>query len=112
VALMKAPNHLLTAKYGTREVMLFQGCEGTVRRLDLYRPFDVSPREPWNAEIEEYTMCLDAQDFTHVVSTYAAQIGDKGPWVRNYDSKCSCCYLNISHTVAKHDAALGVTCQK
>jgi hypothetical protein len=30
------------------------------------------------------------------------------PGEGKYDSRCSCCYLGFSHTVNKHNAAIGL----
>lgn len=96
---------ILTTKYGTREIVGFDGG----RRVDIFRPTEVHPKEPWNAEVRERPMCLNSRDASPVVSTYAHQLGEVGDYVRAYDARCSCCYLNISHTTAKHDAAIGAS---
>jgi hypothetical protein len=84
----------LTLKYGTAEIVGF----ASPWRAEIYRPFEVHPSEPWNREIRERVMAVDAYD--------ASTRHDK---LNSYDSRCSCCYLNISHTTAKHDAAIGAS---
>ena len=96
---------VLTYAYGTAEIIGFDG----PRRVEIYRPFVVHPREPWTAEVTERPMCLDHRDASPTVSTYAHQLGETGPHVRAYDSRCSCCYLHINHTTALHDARIGAT---
>ena len=81
------PTLTLTLNYGTLEIT---GFEGPWRR-EIYHPFEVSPHEPWNAAVVERTMVVDHKDMStrHDKCTY-------------YDSRCSCCYLNITHSVNKH----------
>lgn len=93
---------VLTYAYGTATIAAFEGA----RRIDTYRPFEVSPREPWNAAIRESSMCLDHNDASPVAQTYAYQCGSREPFARAYNARCSCCYLNISHTTALHDARI------
>jgi hypothetical protein len=57
---------VLTYAYGTATIAAFEGA----RRIDTYRPFEVSPREPWNAAIRESSMCLDHNDASPVTQTY------------------------------------------
>lgn len=84
----------LDLTYGTAEIVGFNG----PWRIEVYRPHQVHPLEPWNAEVRERVMAADHADATtrHDKSTSGG-----------YDSRCSCCYLNISHTVAKHAASVG-----
>lgn len=73
--------------YGTSEVV---GYDAPWRR-EIYRPFEVHPKEPWNAAVNERSMATGPDD--------ATPRHDK---VRDYDAHCSCCYLNITHTQALH----------
>ncbi len=91
---------VLAGRYGTSEIVGYRG----PFRFHTYRPHDVHPSEPWNKEIRERAFCFDHSDVTPVVSTYGAQVGDTDPDVRQYDGRCSSCYLNHSHTTALHDA--------
>jgi hypothetical protein len=84
---------VLTLNYGTAEIVGY----ASPWRIEVYRPTEVHPSEPWNAEVRERIMALDSLDATTRHSTYPT----------GYDSRCSCCYLNISHTAAKHAAAIG-----
>lgn len=95
----------IARKYGTAEIIGFAGA----RRIEIYRPSEVHPSEPWNREITENPMCLDHYDATPSVSTYGYQCGDRDAGARAYDSRCSCCYLNINHTAALHDTRIAAT---
>lgn len=75
--------------YGTTEIVGFTA----PWRMEVYRPFEANPREPWNAAITERCMALGADD--------ASPHHDKGS---HYDARCPCCYLNITHTQALHAA--------
>jgi len=85
---------VLTMKYGTTEIIGFEA----PWRTEIYRPFEVHPREPWNREIRERTMALGPRD----VSPGHNRSDD-------YNSKCPCCYLNISHTSDLHADRVGRT---
>lgn len=78
---------ILELKYGTAEIVDF----AAPWRIEVYRPHVVHPREPWNAAVRERIMAIDPFDASTRHDKFAA-----------YDSRCSCCYLNISHTVALH----------
>lgn len=72
-------------QYGTSEVV---GFDAPWRR-EVYRPFQVHPKEPWNAAVRERCMATGPSDAT--------------PRYRGrYHSDCSCCYLNITHSEAQH----------
>lgn len=77
-----------TYKYGTATVVGFDG----KWRAEVYRPFAVNPREPWNAEVYERVMSDGEHDDSPRHETYPT----------GYDSRCSCCWLNISHTEMVH----------
>jgi len=78
-------------RYGESEIVGFDGAW----RREVYRPFSVAANEPWNAEIQERTMCDGPNDDSARHDKLAA-----------YDSKCSCCWLNISHTIRLHGARI------
>jgi hypothetical protein len=80
-------------QYGEVEIVGFDG----VWRREIYRPFEVHPSEPWNREIHESAMALNHSDTTPHHSKYPT----------GYNSKCSCCYLNITHTEALHARKVG-----
>lgn len=83
---------VLELTYGKAEIVGFNG----PWRIEAYRPNEVHHLEPWNAEVRERVMVRDHDD--------ATTRHDKSA---DYDSRCSCCYLNISHSVAKHTASIG-----
>jgi len=83
-----AKGTMLTLVYGTAEIIGYEA----PWRIEIYRPFKVHPAEPWNREVRERIMAVDASD--------ASTRHDK---MNSYSSECSCCYLNISHTVDLHD---------
>lgn len=77
--------------YGTLEIVGWSA----PRRLEVYRPFEVNPLERWNAEVRESSMATGPSD--------SSTRHDK---LTAYDSRCSCCYLNITHTVDHHLASV------
>jgi hypothetical protein len=82
-----------TYKYGTAAVAGFEG----PWRLETYQPNDGS------RPVQERTMVASHADYSprHNKATYGEGAA--------YDSKCSCCYLNITHSERKHAACIGVT---
>jgi len=88
---MPNPKVVHTYTYGTSEIVGYR----SPWRIEIYRPFNPHPKEPWNAEVTERCMALNAAD--------TSPRHDKS--VR-YDSACSCCYLNITHTEALHKSRL------
>ena len=78
-------------RYGTSEVT---GFDAPWRR-EVYRPTTVHPKEPWNREIHERCMATGPDD--------ATERHDKSA---HYSAECACCYLNITHTKALHDASV------
>lgn len=81
---------LIHGKFGTWEVVGYDGG----RRREIYRPHEVHPKEPWNKEIHESAMCLNHEDVTPHHAVYPS----------GYNAECSCCWLNIPHTEALHQA--------
>ena len=82
---------ILTLNYGTAEIVGWSA----PRRVEVYRPFEVHPSEPWNAEVRETVFATGPSD--------ASTRHDKS---RAYDSRCSCCYLNFTHTADHHTASV------
>ena len=80
-----------TYQYGTATIISFAG----PWRYHDYRPFEVHPKEPWNAVVRERVMACDVYDDTPMHDKQSS-----------YDADCSCCYLNITHTQAKHVASI------
>lgn len=80
-----------TYKYGTATVEGFEG----PWRMEIYRPND------GNRPARERTMVTGPNDDSprHNKMNYGEGAG--------YDSRCSCCYLNITHSERKHALCIG-----
>lgn len=83
---------VLTLAYGTAEIVAYEGAW----RTEVYRPFEVHPREPWTREVRERVMIAKHGD--------ASPRHDKAS---DYLAACPCCWLNITHTAAKHAESTG-----
>jgi hypothetical protein len=83
----------LTYKYGRSTVAGFEG----PWRLETYQPKDGS------RALAERTMVESHADYStrRNMATYG-----EGP---GYDSRCSCCWLGITHSERKHAACIGQT---
>lgn len=81
-------------KYGTAETVAIEGAY----RIEIYRPREVSPREPWNAAVRERCMVTGPTD--------ATPRHDKSQ-AGGYSADCSACWLNITHSEAVHARATG-----
>jgi hypothetical protein len=77
----------VAGRYGNYEITGYEGSW----RLEIYRPLVQIASEPWNNAVHERHMCTGTTDASPTV------LGDA------YDARCSCCWLNIPHTRAKHD---------
>lgn len=86
-----------TYEYGTSEVVRFEG----ERRIEVYRPFVVHPKEPWNAAVTERVFSTGPSDASVRFHTYPYNPAMK------YDSRCSCCYLGFTHTADLHARNIG-----
>lgn len=78
---------ILVGRYGQSEILRFE----LPWRVERYTPADGRPA------VIEREMCTGPLDDSPHHSTYPT----------GYDSACSCCWLNIPHTEAKHRACLG-----
>ena len=75
---------VIKARYGTIEVLAFEGAW----RREVYTADD-------GKRYRESTMVANHRDVT-----------PRHNKMDHYDSRCSCCYLNITHSEAKHAASL------
>lgn len=80
----------VNGRYGTWEILGYEG----PWRLEIYRPHDPSPREPWNHAIRERHMCDGPGD--------ESPAHGYGPG--EYVPECGACWLNIPHTERHHRA--------
>lgn len=78
--------------YGTNEVgKPYRSAEGTWFRMDTYRPYESKDA------IAERRFCLDSADTSQVFHD-----GRNG----KYHPRCTCCWLNFSHTLAYHNHSI------
>lgn len=79
-------------KYGVAETLGYERTEGgSYIREHRYTPND------GGRPVVERVFCAGPDDASPMHSTYPT----------GYDSKCSCCYLNITHTDALHERRTG-----
>lgn len=77
--------------YGYGDIVRYTYNDRYYRRIDRYTPVDGSP------PVLESHACVDRSDRSPIHDSW---IG------RGYDSRCSCCYLNISHTQNRHNQSI------
>jgi hypothetical protein len=83
---------IVPAYHGTIEILGFRG----PWRIERYRTdgsWTLEGRRPY---VDEKSMCASHDDTT-----------PRHPIYGGYDADCSCCWLNITHTEAKHRRCVG-----